>query len=283
MESTSLPTLDQPHPNPIGLRVGAPAPFYCTGEESLRVTSFGSLAGVVLAVRNRFLRVDGVPVPSGDRHVPNSDRSIATTEHPLAEGWLLGCELHASTGSPRRGQVFVVVDVIRGGGTAATVLQTLVQGYVTDTSRLTWPGSPIQSSIDGPGVLRSITGTDPAAGAEISETVPTNARWQIHAIRFSLVASAAVANREVALVYDDGANVFARIPSRVTQTAAQTIAYSSFRDAALEAVAQDTERWIRLPWLSLQGGHRFRTITTALDVGDNYGAPQYLVEEWIED
>jgi hypothetical protein len=88
----------------------------------------------------------------------------------------------------------------------------LLQGYVTDTSRLSFPGSPIRSSIEGPGVLRSITGTNPAANAEISETVPTNARWRVHAIRFTLVTDANVANREVALTLDDGAAVFARSP-----------------------------------------------------------------------
>jgi hypothetical protein len=30
------------------------------------------------------------------------------------------------------------------------------------------------------------------------------------------------------------------------------------------------------------GGHRFRTVTNNLDAGDNWGAPQYLVEETLE-
>lgn len=254
-----------------------------TGEEFLRVASFGSLAGVELAVRSRYIDDAGAVIPSADRHVPNSDRTIATSFHPLGCGRLIGVDVFASSGSPRRGQVFVVVDLIRGGSSAGTIAQNLLQGYATDTSRLAWPHTLNEPSASGKGVLRSITGTDPAAGVEIVETAPANARWLVHAIRFSLVASAAVANREVALVLDDGANIFARVPSRVTQTAGQTIAYTAMRDAALEAVAQDTERLIRLPWLELQGGMRFRTITTAIDVGDNYSAPQYLVEEWIED
>jgi hypothetical protein len=32
----------------------------------------------------------------------------------------------------------------------------------------------------------------------------------------------------------------------------------------------------------LLAGWRIRTSTQALDVADNYGAPQYYVEEWLE-
>jgi len=33
----------------------------------------------------------------------------------------------------------------------------------------------------------------------------------------------------------------------------------------------------------LMGGDRIRTSTGSLQAGDNYGAPQLLVEEWLED
>jgi hypothetical protein len=256
---------------------------YCTGDEFLRMTSFGSVASVALALRTRFLRTDGYPVASSERHVPASDRTSVTTDFHLVDGWLLGCEVHAVAGTPRRGQVFVVVDLVRGSSATPDVLQTLLQGYVTDTSRLAWPGSPIRSSIEGPGVLRSIAGANPAAGANIVETVPTNARWRLHAIQFSLVTAIAAANREVALTFDDGATVFARVPSGFTHVASTTIVYSAFHHAPRNTAAQDTTKNFPLPRIDLQGGFRFNTVTTNLQAADDYGAPQYLVEEWIED
>ena len=36
---------------------------------------------------------------------------------------------------------------------------------------------------DGPGTILTLTGTDPAANAEISETVPANTIWKIKSIR----------------------------------------------------------------------------------------------------
>jgi hypothetical protein len=274
---------EQHAPGAPGEDVATPSPFYCTGEEFLRVSSFGSVVSVELTLRTRFLDALARLVPSADRHVPNSNRTIATTDHPLGDGWLMGAEIHASVGSPRVGQVFVVVDLMRGSGAAAVVLQTLIQGYVTDTSRLGWPGSLIWRSTDGRGVLRAITGTDPAAGVEIIETVPTNARWLFHAITFTLVTSATVANREVNIAFDDGANVFARSFSGTNQAATNTVIYSGFHTTQRGAAASTGIVAIPLPRIPLQGGFRVRTITTAIDAGDNYGAPQYLVEEWIED
>lgn len=283
MSPERLPSLALPEALPSGLGVTTPSPFYCAGDEFLRVTSFGSVASVALAVCTRFLRTDGSPVAGRDRHVPNSDRTIASSDFHLPDGWLLGVEVHATAGAPRRGQVWVVVDLMRGASASAVLVQTLTQGYITDTSRLAWPGSPIRDSAEGPGVLRSITGTNPAAGVELSEAVPTNARWRLHAIQFTLVTAVAAANREVALTFDDGAAVFARVPSGFTHIASTTVVYSAFHHAPRNTAAQDTTKNFPIPRIDLQGGFRINTVTTAIQAADDYGAPQYLVEEWIED
>lgn len=261
----------------------APSAFYTQLEDHLRITSFNSLTGVELQVRTRWLLWDGRRQAGSDRHVPNTDRTAATTFIPAPDGWLLGCEVIATVAAPRVGQCFVVVDVVRGSASTAFPLHTLVQGYVTDTSRLAYPGSPIAASIAGPGVLRSITGTDPAAGAEVSETVPTNARWRPLALTVALVTAVAAANREVSLVLDDGANIYARVPSGFTQVASLTRTYSTFHHAPRNTIAQDNTLNFPLPRLDMQGGHRIRTVTTNLQAGDDFGAPQLLVEEWIED
>lgn len=278
-----------------GTRIGAnvPLPFtpelapanawYLRGEDNLRLTTFNSLAAVELVVEGVLLNPDGELVQFQRRHVPNTDRTSASTVWNAGSGWLLSLQVRATAATPRRGQCFAVVEVVRGLLGAIVPLATLLQDYVTDTSRAAWPGSPIRASTEGPGVLRSITGTDPAAGAEISETVPTNARWRLHAIQFTLVTGITGATQEVALVLDDGTTAFARVPSGFTQVASTTIVYSSFHHAPRNTAAQDTTKNIPLPRVDLQGGYRITTITNTIGGDDNYGAPQYLVEEWIED
>lgn len=257
--------------------------FFFDGQDRLRIRSFGSVTSCVLAVEGRFLGADGRLQGFARVHTPTTDRTLATTSEDFGEGFLLNVQVRATTSAPRVGQVFVILDVVRGLGATIQPIASLWSGYVTDTTPLGWPGVLPARSVDGPGVLRLIAGTDPAAGVEIIETVPTNARWRVLGVRFALTTDATVANREVSLTLDDGATAFNRIASRVTQAASLTIIYSASLQAALEAVAQDTERLIRLPPVLMSGGFRFRTQTTAIVAGDNYTAPQYLVEEWIED
>ena len=256
---------------------------YLRGEDNLRLTTFNSLASVTLAIDGILLSPEGRLVSFSERHVPNTDRTSASTVLHVGEGWLMGLHVRAAAAAPRIGQCYAILEVVRGFSGAVIPLRTILQGYVTDTSRRAWPGSTIDASIAGPGVLRSITGTNPAAGVEISETVPTNARWRLHAVQFPLVTAIAAANREVALTFDDGTTVFARVPSGFTHVASTTIVYSSFHHAPRFTVAQDTTKNFPLPRLDLQGGFRFNTVTTNLQAADDYGAPQYLVEEWIED
>jgi len=260
-----------------------PHAWYFDVADALRITSFNAAAGVVLTLEGRFMNEDGQLVPFAITHTPNTDRTSASFTVPMGRGWLLNAQVRASSGTPRRGQCLAIVEVVRGLTSVQTSLGTLIHGFVTDTQRRGWPGSPIEMSTEGPGVLRSITGTDPAANVEISETVPTNARWRVHAIQFTLVTDANAANREVALTFDDGTTVFARVPSGFTHVASTTVVYASAHHLPRFTLAQDTTKNFPLPRIDLQGGFRINTVTTARQATDNYGAPQLLVEEWIED
>lgn len=276
------PALDQ--------AIGA-APLYVprgrflTGDDHLRITSFNSAAGVTLAIEGRqYVPGKGI-VALVERHVPNTDRTTASSVFTLAPGWLEAVQVRASVGTPRRGQCFVIVELVRGAPNMTAIpVETILEGYVTDTSRRSGPHMPLELMPDGRGVIRSITGTDPAAGSEVSETVPTNARWCLLSFAVTLVTSAAAANRVPSLVFDDGALVHGRYPVRNNETATSTVVNSWGGGISAGAELNGVQVSAGLPvGVMLQGGHRIRTITAALDAGDNYGAPQYLVEEWIED
>jgi hypothetical protein len=265
-----------------------PWPFGAPGwqlgrDEALRLTTFNSQAGVALAIDGRFRGQDGQPRAINERAVPNTDRTIATQLIGLSDVELLNLQVRATGGAPRIGQCFAVLEIVRGRTGDVQPVATLAQGYVTDTQRLAWPGSAVRSSVDGSGVLRSITGTDPAAGAEWSETVPTNARWRFVAVRVALVTDATVANRVPQVIVDDGTNTLYLIPSHANQTASLTWTYHGFYAGAAGFASGN---YIALPFpgdLFLQGGWRIRSSTGSLQAGDNWGAPQLLVEEWIED
>jgi len=257
--------------------------FYFAGDDQLRVTSWNSLASVAVVVTGRFVHADDARIePFSELHTPATNRTAASSTYTRARGWLTDLSVLVTGATPQRGQTFVRVDVVRGQGANAIPLSTLLQGYVTATQRLAYPGSPIVDSLTGPGTLRSITGTDPAAGLEISETVPTGARWRFASLRAALVTDATVANRNASLNFDDGTNIYAAAAVNFNQAASLTFVHHFV--AVGQSFAQtSTQVMVSTPAnLVLAAGHRFRTVTSAIVAGDNWGAPQYAVEEWLE-
>lgn len=138
-------------------------------------------------------------------------------------------------------------------------------------------------SIATEGTPTSVTGTDPAANQEISETVPTGKRWRVQAVQFSLVTDATVANREVVVVVDDGTSTLFQSPAGANQAASLTWAYSVGNvGSPVAGTTATTVRQIVLPNLLLPAGSRIRTATTNRQSGDNFGAPKLLVQEYVQ-
>lgn len=264
-------------------------PLYLSGEDALRVTAFNALAGVTLTLSGRFLPVprndEEHPRPSPFSHVivPATDRTASVLTRGLGEGWLLEASVVASAATPQIGQCYATLSVVRGLASSAIDLATLAQGYVSSRQRIGWPGGIFFSSLDGGGALRSITGAVPGAGAELSETVPTGARWELVAFQTLFTAAVAVANRAPILTLDDGTTIYARLYIGTVITASQ--AWQLGWTPAAINVQENVSKvaLMSLPiGVRLAAGHRIRTATVAIQAADQYSATQYLVREWIE-
>lgn len=138
----------------------------------------------------------------------------------------------------------------------------------------------INGDLTGTGTIKSISGTNPVAGNEILETVPANAIWKVQSIYPSLVTDATVSNRQVRILFDDGTNTFYQGISASVQAASLTNTYS-IAAHGITSAAVDTVHWIPIPADTiLLPGYRFQTSTDNLQSGDDWGAPQFVVEEW---
>lgn len=258
--------------------------IFCSGEEAIRLTIRNAAAGVVVAFTGRFLAADSGRVNVLNQPLtPATDRSASTINVPLGVGWLLDWSLVVTAGTPLVGQTFGIVQLVRGLASSALELSTLGAGYVTTKQRLFGPDGPTRGFLEDGGALRSITGTLPGAGVEISETVPTGARWLLVAFEADLTTSAAAANRVPELTIDDGANVYARSPVNQNEVASQT-----WRNSFQQGIPQifDSTRFRVLQPLGcdlvLGAGHRIKTVTVGIQAGDQWAAPQYLVVERME-
>lgn len=264
------------------LLAAAAGGVYLTGEDNFRLTTWGSLGSAVVVLEGRIVSPDGCIVALSESQIPLSTRAAKTTIYPAREGLLLNVQLRVGTGTSIGGTVGALLELVRGRDGAVTPIATLLQGYVNSATRLAWPGSPLTPLTSGAGLLRLITGTDPAANVEISETVPTGARWKLRSFRFAFVADANVANRTIVLTIDDGATTLFETSSAVAVTANQTPVYNAA--PGLQFFTYGTLAYhLPLPGeLWLPAGARIKTVTTNRQVGDNYGAPLYAVEEFLE-
>lgn len=262
----------------------APSPynFEFTTADALRLTVHNSQTGAVIAVHYRILTRDQGIHATVYQFGATADRLATAAEFVIGEGYLLNVTVFASAGSPRRGQTFVRLQVIRGRGEAATVLGTLVQGYVTGNQDRAWPGSPLEGSLEGDGYVRLVQGGDPA-GPEARDAVPTGARWELLSWQAVIFTDASGISRHINLTYDDGTVVYVRVtnPASIGPSKSSTIGFA--QGLPLETVILGENNMGGLPrTLVLLAGHRISTLTSNVSLGDNYAQPQMLVREWLE-
>lgn len=275
-----------------GRAIAAPFQFATTGEDSLRLIVIN--AGIAVRVKVQGRRVDekGAILPLAHTLTAQADRTPTSQDYPLGIGALVNLSVHAEPvqsglevfEQPVIGQTFVTLQIIRGLSGGTEVLGVLLQGYVTQRQGLGWPGSPIEDSLRGQGVLRQIIGTAPAAGADISESVPTNARWRLVSVFATLQTLAAPGNRLPYIrVEDEPAFVFWRLYSAAAQASGLTRAHQWFigvnQATAIDPVYQQSA----LPHGTvLKDGGRFVISAVGMAVDDQWAAPRYIVEEWLE-
>lgn len=138
----------------------------------------------------------------------------------------------------------------------------------------------VDGTLSGPGTIKSITGTNPVAGNEILETVPANTIWKLMSMYPTLVTSADAANRQVHFLVDDGTTTFFQSVAASLQTASLTHTYS-IAPHGVTATVTALNQFIPIPAnMILLAGYRMSTVTDAIEAADDWGAPQFVVEEW---
>ena len=254
--------------------------LYLQENDYLQIVIITNVGAQGLIGRYRFLTPQG-EIKEGTFNQPTlTAGGFTVLVVPLSEGWLLSVNLN-TTNIVAAGQwTFAQMQITRSPTFTGNVFGTFWSGYVYFSASTGWPGIPSKEVYDGTGVLRSVTGTTPGVGAEISETVPNGRRWNLISLSASLTTSAVVANRTPMLILDDGANTFFECPSFNNQAASLSLRYSISQNQPTAAPVTGVVM-LGLPGpVSLKSGFRIRTSTPGLQAGDQWTAPQYLVQEW---
>lgn len=256
---------------------------YLSNDTAIKVVTMNSNASLTAILFHARIAYFNGEIDDIELRLPvtTSDRSQETsTILSLKNCYLVSCQVDPVQNT-RYGQCYaqVVVNNIKKNIDVCMLLA----GYLESVHSLATGLSDISEKQVKSGYLRVVAGTDPAAGSEILETVPTNARWDLVSIRMQLVTSAAVANRQPRLFLDDGTNEFWRAAVTGNITASLTTQITAGRGLVREAIST-TVISIALPNdTELLQGWRIGTSTVAMDAGDNYAVPIMYVKERIEE
>jgi hypothetical protein len=196
---------------------------------------------------------------------------------------LLGVAVVATGTSVQRGQTFVSVQLSRGDPLTGAIVTVFLTGYVTSAQPVAWPPGKIEGSTDGRGYIRAFTGTDPAAGAQISETVPTGARWQLRGFVATFTTDATAGGRRPRLNLSTSGLTWAFAGNTIPQ-ASETWEFNYAQTGGSAGVLQPnafTTVVIPLDTMLIAGSLIF-TSCNGMQAGDNWSAPVLLIEEWLE-
>lgn len=259
-----------------------PTETYILPDDLLQLSIFTTVVPILFIVSARILMPDGNVMPNSWSYRITTPRVTSTFIVNLPEGFLLSVTVETdSVGS--LGQCFSSVSIVRSQVPPRFFTQMLLQGYTTGGCPLSWPPAILRLATEGRGNIRSIAGTTPAPGTNITETVPLNTLWRLSAFSFQLITSAAAGTRGVKLVIDDGTNVVYWIEVPVVQdigAGASNIYW--FADGMYTPVATTYNANITLPReLLMQPGWRIRTFVLGIDAGDQLNTVRYVVEEWV--
>lgn len=235
----------------------------------------------ITAVINYAILTRDSQIVLGQERLLNSNGNLGTTQSfNLREGFLLAVSIVPSSQVGTGNYLWASAGLRRLTQSLQSVYESLCQGYAYTIAPLSYPGSGCVIPSAGQPCIRVITGSAPAAGADISETVPTSARWQLLSLRASLTTAVAVANRQPKLTLDDGANRFYDTADGPAQAASLTWAYC-FAPTGSPPANSLTDVQINYDNAQmLESGFRIRTVTSAIQAADQWSAPVYCVREW---
>lgn len=266
-----------------GRVVASPFQFYLDGADNIRVEGWNTCVGAALEVHGRAINEFGETQTFNMVLPLTADRIRNRRDFAAVRGFILNIVVAAVAATPCIGQTFARVSIIRGFTGGTIVLGVLLQGYVTAQQGLGWPGSPIESSIAGGGYMRAITGTNPAVGAEMAETVPEGALWELISLRMGFTTNAVAGDRRTVLILSLGLNTVYDAAQFQTVPASSGPILTWAQGLAFESSAGPNYINAGLPnGVRLSAGSLIYTVTAPFGVTDDYGAPNMLVREWLE-
>lgn len=265
--------------------IALPFQFIFGGEDNLKLFVSNTVVGQTIRLTGRWIESgsDEVQVFSQDFQHSGSPTE-QTFRFNVGRGVLLNLAVLPTFNICQRGQCFVRVDIERGEN-ARIVLGTLLQGYIDSSGGRAWPGSPLESAVEGPGFIRTYPSSVPAPGIGAQLLIAAATRWRVISATAQMTASAVVVTRRPIFTLVNNGLVVCETASSRTQLASETIQHTY---AAGLQPAEGTGVICGVGGIPVDchiqsGGGADGSVTMTaffMDAGDQWSAMSVLVEEW---
>lgn len=303
MRADEFSAVSTPNATSFGFdKISPPSSLYVQRDDVLVLYATSSVAGEQITFRARFLRVPEVQGGQPSDAAPGKRTGtiitagiVETIEHVFApavaglfqtatkvlgEGYLLSVSAISQTVNDR-GRTFAGAQLDRSTPGNPVVSQQLFCDYCTHLTACGWPGGRIVQSSEGTGWKHSQVVTNPGAGADWTFGLAATQRMRIESLAALLTTSAAVANRNVELIVDDGANTVwaGQIASSIVASSTVTVvgAGGNTQAGPFASLLQ-----IPLPTpLILERSWRIRAVTANIQAADQWSSIFLNVEEWL--
>lgn len=264
-------------------RIVPPAPaLYLREGDVLYIEARAWTADTEFFVSGTYLRADGEVDVFQRNFVVTVATGTGQGTIRLGECILLSLVVETDAGALFHGDAHALVYAGPVDPSYLVVTAVLVQGAVNNASNLAWPGSPLEPRVTGAGRLAVITGSDPAAGAEISYQIGSYQRWRLRAMVATLVTGAAAATRQVHLQIVSHSATVLDLPSATTQIISLTRTYYA-APFGFQPGAVLTDIFLPLPMdFILPPSATIQTATDNLNALDDWSAPVFYAEVWHE-
>lgn len=262
-----------------------PSTLYIERDDSLLIVAATSQTNEVITFNLRIMTPDGRIQDNQFVVRPANTRAVTTQAQTLAEGYLLSLSAIATV-AVTRGQTFARCMIVRSGAGIGGAAQMLFADYVTTFVTSGYPNGRILAPTEGPGLITTRNVAAPAAGVDWSVQPPTNARWRIVSWSGLFVASATVANRQVAAFVSSvpGSPWIAGPLANIT--AGQSANVSAAGITPYVSVLGQIIMLPLPPQLILTNGavvlQTMGVQTVGLQVGDQWTNINLLIEEWLD-
>lgn len=153
------------------------------------------------------------------------------------------------------------------------VSYNLCSGLITRFQGISYPISSISLARPGQGKIDTQSSANPAAGAQISDTVDSNQIWRIIGGSFTLVTGATAAARQVHLEFVTSGGAQISCLASTTQADSLTRLYSFGAWGVLPVASEDNDILIPIPPnIILTEGDTIRTTLTNGIASDDFSA-----------